>query len=202
MEVSMKKILFMGFCVLLWSHQAVAVQVCQSLTIKASAPASRFIVNGNGTVTDNKTHLTWKRCSEGQTWTGTTCTGAATALNVQSALNAAVTFNANGGLGGFTDWRVPNMKELQSIIEQQCITPSINTSIFPATVSNFYWSSSPDSASGGGYFLAVDFNNGVSGGQLGTTSVFGTQSYHVRLVRGGTKPLCPPGLTWNGNGCQ
>lgn len=39
---------------------------------------ARFALNADGTATDGTTGLTWKRCSEGQTWDGSTCTGDAT----------------------------------------------------------------------------------------------------------------------------
>lgn len=51
-------------------------QTCNS-NIPESTPTSRFTDNGNGTVTDTKTGIMWKRCAEGQIWTGSTCSGTA-----------------------------------------------------------------------------------------------------------------------------
>ncbi len=48
-------------------------QTCNHDSIPATAPASRFSDNGDGTATDTLTGLLWKRCSEGQTWDGATC---------------------------------------------------------------------------------------------------------------------------------
>jgi hypothetical protein len=56
--------------------------------------------------------------------------------------------------GGFSDWRLPTVKELQSIVDYSCYSPSINSKYFPNTVANFkdwYLSSTiytgkPDSA--------------------------------------------------------
>lgn len=36
-----------------------------------------YIDNGDGTVTDTRTGLTWMRCALGQTWDGSTCVGVA-----------------------------------------------------------------------------------------------------------------------------
>jgi len=58
---------------------ALAEQGCNYDSIPATAPASRFTDNGDGTVTDQATGLQWKRCSEGQDWSGGTCTGIAAA---------------------------------------------------------------------------------------------------------------------------
>jgi hypothetical protein len=63
---------------LLAAGPAAAQQVCKYDSIAATAPASRFTDNGDGTVTDTATGLQWKRCSEGQSWDGATCSGTAT----------------------------------------------------------------------------------------------------------------------------
>jgi hypothetical protein len=52
--------------------------------------------------------------------------------------------------GGFSDWRMPTVKELQTILDYGRYYPSINTTYFPNTVESSYWSSTPlagDSAS-------------------------------------------------------
>ena len=67
--------------------------------------------NGNGTVTDPSSGLTWMRCAIGQAWAGSTCTGAATAHSwtQANALTGTVT------LLDQNDWRLASIRELQSI---------------------------------------------------------------------------------------
>jgi len=55
-----------------------------------------------------------------------------------SALNTA----RNSRLGGYDDWRVPNVKELQSLVKYTAISPSIDTSVFPNTPNGWFWTAS------------------------------------------------------------
>lgn len=121
---------------------AFAASICNYDNIAATAPASRFTDNGDGTVTDQATRLQWKRCSEGQTWSGGTCTGRLISYRWQQALQHADTAID----AGKSDWRLPNIKELTSIVEEACIRPAIDLSVFPAAPDDGYWSSSPAAA--------------------------------------------------------
>ena len=60
-----------------------------------------FVDNGDGTVTDRATGLTWQKndSSRGMDWTD------------------ALAYAENLELGGHSDWRLPNAKELQSIVD-------------------------------------------------------------------------------------
>jgi hypothetical protein len=128
---------------MLLQPQAGHAQTCQPASIPATTPANQFTDHSDGTVTDKKTGLMWKRCSEGQSWDGITCTGTAAVYTWQAALQQAQAVNGAGGFAGYTDWRVPNIKELASLIEEQCQYPAINITIFPAIPFDFYWSASP-----------------------------------------------------------
>ncbi len=110
-----------------WSY------TCNTDRYPLSSPNERFKDNGNGTLTDIQTELTWMRCSLGQTWNGNTCTGEPRAYSWQDALNEAMELNESGGYGSHSDWRVPSVRELASIMERQCADPRINLSLFPAT---------------------------------------------------------------------
>jgi len=127
---------------------------------------------------DNVTGLMWKRCSEGQSWSGTTCTGAAATYIWQGALQQAETLNNGSGFAGYTNWRVPNLKELNSIVEEQCRTPIINAALFPTTTSNIYWSASPEAGTTDSAW-GVKFSNGLD------VRLSVSVSSSVRLVRGG-----------------
>ncbi|MDP5039293.1 DUF1566 domain-containing protein [Flavobacterium sp. W21_SRS_FM6] len=110
-------------------------------SINETTPSSNFTINLNGTVTDSRLGLMWMRCSLGQTWNSASasCTGDALELNWQEALQTAHGYiYANQ-----TGWRVPNVKELASITEGQCVRPAINTEIFPNTPADDFWTSSP-----------------------------------------------------------
>jgi len=101
--------------------------------------ADEFVDNADGTATDVTLGLVWMRCSLGQTWTDETCTGDASKLTWQKALQAAHGYKYAEKLG----WRVPNMKELASLTERSCVRPAINELFFPDTFSDAYWTSTP-----------------------------------------------------------
>lgn len=124
---------------LLFTSTAFA-QVCLS-NIPESAAEASFIDHEDGTVTHTKTGLMWMRCSLGQTWdqADKVCTGDAQPLTWQQALNTAYDYQYVSK----SDWRLPNIKELSSILERRCARPSINATVFPNTQSDDYWTSTP-----------------------------------------------------------
>lgn len=105
-------------------------QLCNN-AISLSTPSAQFQVSDDE-VLDYRSNLIWQRCSVGQSWDGTSCSGASDSLSWAQALSA-----------GTGDWRLPNIKELLSIVEVSCASPSINESIFPNTAELFFWTSSP-----------------------------------------------------------
>lgn len=134
---------FIGLVVGFFFVGCVYAQTCEDLIVP-STPDVRFQDNGDGTVTDLYHGLVWKRCVEGLS--GTDCSnGVAAAFNWQEALLSVESINAAGGYAGYTDWRLPNIKELASLVEVQCISPAINKTVFPAsqsdTLSLDHWSS-------------------------------------------------------------
>jgi len=126
---------------LCWCTPALAAQTCKT-TIVASTPTADFTDNGDGTMTDSETGLMWKRCSEGFVWDGAICTGAAMSYTWQGGLEWVAQLNGINGFAGYADWRVPNVKELNSIVEERCDYPAVNLEVFPNTW-GWYWSSSP-----------------------------------------------------------
>lgn len=150
-------------------------QSCQTASVSVTTPDNRFINHNDGTVTDSKTGLMWKRCSEGQTFNAGACSGVANLYRWQAALQQVQTANVQG-FAGFNNWRLPNSKELRSIVERQCFDPAINLNIFPSTVATVFWSSSRY-AGNSNTAWGVDFTNGNDNGYLKS------DTYQVRLVR-------------------
>lgn len=155
--------------------QASAAQTCRSeAEVPSSTPSGRFQVNGDGTVTDKSTGLMWARCAEGLS--GSDCaTGSATSLDWEGALVRA----RDSDLAGYTDWRLPDLKELSSLVEERCYDPAVNLSVFPNTPAAFFWSATP-LASDYTYTRGVHF---FYGGITQTSGRFYSQP--VRLVRSG-----------------
>ena len=140
-------------------------------------PDSRYTDHGNGTVTDTKTGLSWKQCSEGQTASSGGCSGDASSYTWDQALQQPATLNSGGGYAGHSDWRLPNIKELASLGALDRNSPSINSALFPST-SSWFWSSSPVAyISYYAWRFSFDYGSGYVDGRF--------ISNHVRLVRGG-----------------
>ncbi|XOF32560.1 MAG: DUF1566 domain-containing protein [Candidatus Electrothrix sp. YB6] len=170
--------LFLMLCCCMFSAATVhAEQVCKTDSIPASTPDSQFTDNGDGTVMDSKTGLMWKKCLEGIE--GDNCeTGSADTVTWQEALQQPGLVNTGGGFAGHTDWRLPNIRELRSLIEEQCSYPAINLTYFPNTPNSYVWSRSPAAAySGSAWYVYFGY---------GYSNVYNRYSYAaVRLVRGG-----------------
>ena len=149
-------------------HNVSYAQTCNSNVVR-SAPDSRYqLLNSNTEAKDLRTGLVWSRCSLGQSWTGSTCAGDVKAYTWKEATSAV---NALGG-----NWRLPDIKELQSLVEEACYEPAINSTIFPLTL-NGYWSASPISTGNESLMWRVYFYDG-SAGDTGMSP-----SLYVRPVR-------------------
>ncbi len=92
---------------------------------------------GNGTILDNVNDLTWQKCSMGQN-VDSTCSGAAVAV----AWAAAVNYCENLNFASRTDWRLPNVHELQSLTAASPSGPAIDATMFPHTAAAGYWTGS------------------------------------------------------------
>jgi len=167
----MKKLRLLELFVLCFITTAVQSQTCQD-SITANTPSSQFSVNGIE-VTDSQTGLIWQKCSLGQS--GSNCeSGSIQSYTWSQALQAAQEQSQQTGL----PWRLPNVNELRSIVEEKCVGPAINLSIFPNTPSSHYWSASPH-AYYSNHAWYVAFYSGYSNGNDKDYSLY------VRLVRSG-----------------
>ena len=96
-------------------------------------PDPRFTDHGDGTVTDNLTGLMWAKNANlaggTKTW--------------QGALDYVKSMNSGAGLGGHHDWRLPNRKELFSLIDRSRYDPALPADhLFQINfLCNLYWSS-------------------------------------------------------------
>jgi hypothetical protein len=82
-----------------------------------------FISNNDGTVTDKATNLMWQQTDDG----------------IRRSWQDALIYAKNTTLAGHSDWRLPNIKELQSIVKYQGEVgewPAIDTRYFTLTGKN------------------------------------------------------------------
>ncbi|MBL8299692.1 MAG: DUF1566 domain-containing protein [Rhodanobacteraceae bacterium] len=128
----------------------------------AATPDSRFVDNGNGTVTDRKTRLTWDKNLL-----------AAGAVAWSSAVSSAL----GNTTGGFNDWRLPSRNELLSIVETGCVASgrAINSTFFSTSGPSTVWSSTDVGSSA----WAVSFQTGYDRPESKQAAL------GVRTVRGG-----------------
>jgi hypothetical protein len=186
-----------------------------------TTPSSDFIDNGDGTVTHKLTGLVWMRCSMGQTWdkATTSCTGTVATYTYAQAIALTNTF------AGKSDWRLPNIAELRTIVERENINPAINTTLFPNTPADSFWSSSPSAYNssngwfvdsiGGGFDYVIKSNYNavrlVRAGQLfvflpsTTPTVDFVDNKNGTVIHKRTGLIwqrCPVGSTWTGSTCS
>ena len=136
-----------------------------------STNPGQFVVSADGQmVTDTITGLVWQR--EG-TGARPGCSGA-----TACTWGEAQTYCADLSLGGFTDWRLPHVKELRSIVDFTQDPVALDPVAFPHTAYGyFYWTADPSSES-------VDNAWGVLFGN-GSYSLFRRiDQWNVRCVRG------------------
>jgi len=113
-------------------------------------------------VTDSETQLQWKDDAIGSTMTWID------AISHCESLTFAT----------HSDWRLPNLKELTSLVDDSKALPSIDTSVFEYTASNRYWSSTTYAGRTSDVW-SVHFGNGY---QYYSNK---NDNYYVRCVRAG-----------------
>jgi hypothetical protein len=160
---------------MIWTFIA-AIVIALSLFVP-QADAGLFD-NSNGTITDTRTGLVWQKDEGGQkTWSA--------ALGYCNDLVLPPT-------DGYTDWRLPNAKELMSLTDDLRYNPSIDTTYFPNAVASYYWSSTTI-AYYTGYAWYVDFGGG------GVYYIGKSSPFYVRCVRGGQGEASYVGLMRGGS---
>ncbi|HVR74512.1 MAG TPA: DUF1566 domain-containing protein [Planctomycetota bacterium] len=128
----------------------------------------RFTDNGDGTVTDHCTDLHWQKDTADVDGNGQ--------LTGEDLLPwcDALAYCENLSFAGHDDWRLPNVRELQSIVDYGRSGPSIDSVL--GAVSSAYWSSTSYAdypyVAWGVYFIHGNVNLDGKG-----------NFYHVRAVR-------------------
>jgi hypothetical protein len=93
------------------------------------AEVHNFVDNNDGTVTDIDTGLIWQQGDAGFP------------MDWQEAL----AYCENLDFAGYDDWKLPDVKELESVVDVTRALPSIdNETYFPSALSSGYWSSTSD----------------------------------------------------------
>jgi hypothetical protein len=149
-----------------------------------SAPSPRFTDNNNGTVTDQLTGLIWLKdgnCTKFYESDNSTSNERDWAEAVTSANNLANGY-CNLSDGSKTgEWRLPDRKELDSLIDLGHINPALppDCPIAVTTVASYYWSSTTCAGDTyGAWYVGFDYGYGYDVGSK-------SYSLYVRAVRGG-----------------
>lgn len=133
--------------------------------------------NDDGTVTDADAGLMWSMCPLNMTWTDGDCVGEDEDEQGYLSWSLALNYASELVLGDYSDWRLPNINELRTLVERNCSSFAINDAVIWIDTDNYvvkYWSSttyvsSPDTA------RVVDFQSGgeeaVSKGEYDYTAV-------------------------------
>jgi hypothetical protein len=102
-------------------------------------PSPRFTDNTNGTVADTLTGLMWTKDAHAP---GPAACTTHTYKTWKGALDHVQCLNTNAYLG-YRDWRLPNRKELMSLIDRSRYDPALPTGHpFTNVQADWYWSSS------------------------------------------------------------
>ena len=136
------------------------------------ASDSRFMTKEH-IVVDLEHQIEWLRCSVGQRWDGSKCSGSIVNLSLDIVPEAIKL--ANEQLGG--KWRLPSKRELTSIVCKECPSPKINKEIFPNTDNAPYWTADK-SIYNGKFYVSVNFHTGFSFNRFSPI-----KKLAVRLVR-------------------
>jgi hypothetical protein len=92
--------------------------------------------NGDGTITDNNTGLMWEKKSDtgsfhgndqSYTWCVDVGNNGCDTNNMDGTIATTFLANLNGSFfAGYTDWRIPNVKELESIANYEGFSPAVD----------------------------------------------------------------------------
>ena len=142
------------------------------ISSQSYASDSRFMTKDH-IIIDLERQIEWLRCSVGQRWDGSKCSGNIVNLSLDIVPEAIKL--ANEQLGG--KWRLPSKKELTSIVCKECPSPKIDKEIFPNTDNAPYWTGDK-SIYNSKFYVSVNFHTGFSFNRFSPI-----KELAVRLVR-------------------
>jgi hypothetical protein len=125
----------------------VAALMLIGANVRADAPSGHFTDLGDGTVRDNATGLVWQQTFSPSTQSQAASVDYCTRLTVPRG-------------GG---WRLPTVAELQTIVDETRSDPAIDSSYFPRTPSERFWSATPLAGQPPSYGWSVAFSCGFAG---------------------------------------
>jgi hypothetical protein len=161
---------FHYYCYVSFANTTYGPNLYYVRAVRGVQTTNNFVDNGDGTVTDIDTGLMWQQASApgGHVW------------EWEQALN----YCENLSLAGYDDWRLPNINEIQSIVDYSLHDPPIDTTYFPDMEPlSVYWSSTTNySIKISAWYVDFDILHGSV--QYGYKSIAPTGLY-VRAVRGG-----------------
>jgi hypothetical protein len=97
-----------------------------------------YVIDDRGVVLDQSTGTRWFQCQAGEQSVAGQCVGRALELSQADAQQYAKEFSEASG----RTWRLPTVREMASLKQDQCHKPAINTRVFPSIQVNNYWTSS------------------------------------------------------------
>jgi hypothetical protein len=142
------------------THAANVDQLYRARCVRQNAGSPpRYDLTLAGTALDQSTRLTWQRAAsvERVTW------------DVANAACAALDLQGKG-------WRLPNMKELQTLVDESRASPTIDADAFPDTPAEGFWAATPLVGSSAAFWF-VSFDEGIAYNALRT------HPYRYRCVR-------------------
>jgi len=154
-------------------------------------PATRFLENSDGTVTDKLTGLTWLKdasCLPPNEW--------AAAVTEANQLASGACGLIDGSAAG--EWRMPNVWELESLVDESAGNPAVTVGSPFANVNGIYWTSTSYYGGEGGspQAWAIRMSDGryINDGSTNAKTSSSLAVWAVKGAGGGTVKLQATGM--------